>query len=109
MPQHYQVQEGHDTPTCEDGTTSLEDREQDGMSTHDGGNDSSAGSAGQEQAQVHTKDDSMSTHDGGNDSSARSAGQQQAQVHTKDKFAEEPAGRRGTIGEHTKRSQLLFR
>ena len=43
----------------------------------------------------------MSTHNGGNDSSAGSAGQAQAQVHTKDKFAEEPAGKRGTIGEHT--------
>ena len=68
-----QVQEGHDTPTGDDGTTSLEDRVQDGMSTHDGGNDNRAGSAGQAQAQVHPKD----------------------------KFAEEPAGRTGTIGEHT--------
>ena len=67
------AQEGHSTPTGDDETTSLKDRVQDGMLTHNGGNDSSAGSAGQAQAQVHTKD----------------------------KFAEEPAGRRGTIGEHT--------
>ena len=67
------MQEGHDTPTGDDGTTSLEDRVQDGMSTHDGGNDNRTGSAGQAQAQVHPKD----------------------------KFAEEPAGRRGTIGERT--------
>ena len=66
------MQEGQDTPTGDDGTTSLEDRVQDGMSTHDGGNDNSAGSAGQAQAQVLPKD----------------------------KFAEEPAGRRGTIREH---------
>ena len=45
----------------------------------------------------------MSTHDGGNDNRAGSAGQAQAQKHTKDKFAdsEEPAGRRGAIGELT--------
>ena len=67
------MQEGHDTPTGDDGTTSLEDRVQDGMSTHDGGNDNRTGSAGQAQAQVHPKD----------------------------KFVEEPAGRTGTIGEHT--------
>ena len=67
------MQEGHDTPTGDDGTTSLEDRVQDSKSTHDGGNDNRTGSAGQAQAQVHPKD----------------------------KFAEEPAGRRGTIGEHT--------
>ena len=53
-----------------DGTTSLEDRVQDGKSKHDGGKDSSAGSAGQAQAQVHTKD----------------------------KFVDEPAGRRGLLG-----------
>ena len=67
------MQEGHDTPTGDDETTFLEDRVQDGMSTHDGGNDSRAGSAGQAQAQVHTKN----------------------------KFAEEPAGRRCSIWEHT--------
>ena len=66
------MQEGHDTPTGDDGTMSLEDRVQDGMSMHDGGNDSRAGSAGQAQAQVHTKD----------------------------KFAEEPTGRRGAIVQH---------
>ena len=51
-----QVQEGHITPTGDDVTMSLEYRVQDGMSTHNCDNDSRAGSAGQAQAQVHTKD-----------------------------------------------------
>ena len=78
------MQEGHDTPTGDDETTFLEDRVQDGMSTHDGGNDNRTGSAGQAQAQVHPKE----------------------------KFAEEPAGRRadyrGAYNERHKRSKLLF-
>ena len=69
------MQEEHDTPTCDDGTTSLEDRVQDGMSTRD-----VARSAVHKAAKHWTK--------------------AKAQVHMKDKFAEEPAGRRGAIGEH---------
>ena len=63
------MQEGHDAPTGNDGTI-LEYRVQDGMSTHDGGNDSRT----------------------------ESAGQALAQVHTKDEFAEAPAGKRGSPG-----------
>ena len=39
----------------------------------------------------------MLTQDEDNESSAGSAGQAQAQVHTQDEFAEEPTGKRGTI------------
>ena len=67
------MQEGHDAPTGDDGTTSQDDGKQDGMLTHNGDNDIRAGSAGQAQTQVHTKDDGMQTHNGDNDSSAESA------------------------------------
>ena len=70
---YLQVQEGHNVPTGDDKTMSLEYRVQDGMLMHSGGDNSSAGSAGQAQEQVHTKDE----------------------------FAKTPEGRRETIGEHT--------
>ena len=47
------VQEGHDAPTGDDGTMSLEYRGQDGMSTNGGDDQSHTGSVGQAQAQVH--------------------------------------------------------